>query len=46
MGSHGLVDFGFTAQTFYGLEGFVKGEWNFGGDVDGGTARLGVRWRW
>jgi hypothetical protein len=46
LGSHGLVDFGFTAQTFYGLEGFVKGEWNFGGDVDGGTARLGVRWRW
>ena len=43
---YGLVDFGFTAQTFYGLEGFLKGEWNFGGDADGGAARLGVRWRW
>jgi outer membrane autotransporter protein len=45
-GSWGQVDFGFTAQTFYGLEGFLKGEWNFGGDADGGAGRLGVRWRW
>jgi len=45
-GAYGLADFGVTFQTFYGLEGFVKGEWNFGGDADGGAARLGARWRW
>jgi hypothetical protein len=45
-GSYGMADFGFTMQTFYGLEGFVKGEWNFGGDADGGAVRLGARWRW
>jgi outer membrane autotransporter protein len=43
---YGQVDFGFTAQTFYGLEGFVKGHWNFGSDADGGGARVGARWRW
>ncbi len=45
-GSYGQADLGVTFQTFYGLEGFVKGEWNFGGDADGGAARLGARWRW
>ena len=43
---YGQVEFGATAQTFYGLEGFLKGTWNFGDDADGGSARLGVRWRW
>jgi outer membrane autotransporter protein len=45
-GSYGQAEFGVTFQSFYGLEGFVKGEWNFGGDADGGAARLGARWRW
>ena len=44
--SYAQVDFGVTAQTFYGLEGFLKGEWNFSGDADGGAVRLGARWRW
>jgi outer membrane autotransporter protein len=45
-GNYGQAEFGINFQSFYGLEGFVKGEWNFGGDADGGAARLGVRWRW
>nr|WP_240454596.1 autotransporter domain-containing protein [Caulobacter sp. 17J65-9] len=45
-GAHGRVDFGVTAVTFHGLEGFVKGEALVGGDAEGYSARLGVRWRW
>ena len=43
---YGMVDFGLTAQTMWGFEGFVKGEWNFGEDADGGAVRLGARFRW
>ena len=43
---YGQVDFGFTTQTFYGLEGFMKGEVKFGDEADGWTARMGARWRW
>ena len=45
-GTYGQVQFGVTAQTFYGLEGYVRGEWNVGGDAEGGAVRLGARWRW
>jgi len=43
---YGQAEFGVTAQTFYGLEAMLKGEWNFGGDAEGGAVRLGARWRW
>jgi hypothetical protein len=46
VGSHGLVDFGFTTKSWNGLEGFLKGEDYFSGNVNGFTGRLGVRWRW
>jgi hypothetical protein len=45
-GSYGQAELGLTAQSFYGLEAFAKGEWNFGGDASGGAVRLGARWRW
>lgn len=45
-GAYGKVEFGVTAQTFYGLEGYVRGEVNFGDEADGGAVRLGARWRW
>jgi outer membrane autotransporter protein len=45
-GSYGKVDFGFTTTSWNGLEGFVKGEDEFGSHVDGFIGRLGVRWRW
>ena len=40
------ADFGFTTTSWNGLEGFLKGEAEFGGHTDGFTGRLGVRWRW
>jgi uncharacterized protein YhjY with autotransporter beta-barrel domain len=45
-GSYGKVDFGFTTTSWRGLEGFLKGEDEFGGGTSGFTGRLGVRWRW
>jgi hypothetical protein len=45
-GSYGQAELGMTTQSFYGLQGFVKGEWNFGGDASGGAVRLGARWTW
>jgi hypothetical protein len=45
-GSYGKADFGFTTTSWNGLEGFLKGETEFGGHIDGFTGRLGVRWRW
>lgn len=45
-GAFGQVRFGMTAMTWYGLEGSVGVDWNFGGEADGGSARLGARWRW
>jgi hypothetical protein len=46
-GSYGLVDFGFTTTSWNGLEGYLKGEGEFGNhDQNGFTGRLGVRWRW
>ncbi len=45
-GAYGKVEFGVTAQTFYGLEGYVRGEVNFGDEAEGGAVRLGARWRW
>jgi len=45
-GSYGQAELGVTTQSFYGLEAFAKGEWNFGGDASGGAVRLGARWRW
>ena len=44
--SHGQAVFGFTAQSWYGLEGFLKGTANFGDETEGFSTRLGVRWRW
>jgi len=44
--AYNQVEFGVTAQTFYGLEGFLKGEANMGDEAEGYTTRLGVRWRW
>jgi hypothetical protein len=44
--AYGQIDLGVTVQAFHGLEGSLKGEWNVGGDADGGSVRLGVRWRW
>jgi hypothetical protein len=45
-GSYGMVDFGFTTASWHGLEGFVKGEDEFGSHINGFLGRLGVRWRW
>ncbi|HEY3812304.1 MAG TPA: hypothetical protein VGL66_03690 [Caulobacteraceae bacterium] len=45
-GSYGKVDFGFTTKSWNGLEGFLKGEDEFGSHIDGFIGRLGVRWRW
>jgi uncharacterized protein YhjY with autotransporter beta-barrel domain len=45
-GTYGKADFGFTTTSWNGLEGFLKGETEFGSHVDGFTGRLGVRWRW
>ena len=45
-GSYGKADLGFTTTSWNGLEGFLKGEAEFGNHVDGFTGRLGVRWRW
>jgi outer membrane autotransporter protein len=40
------IDFGATAKTIYGLEGFAKAAVDTGTGVSGWTANLGVRWRW
>ncbi len=45
-GSYERADFGFTTTSWNGLEGFLKGETEFGGKTSGFTGRLGVRWRW
>ena len=45
-GAYERADFGFTTTSWNGLEGFLKGEAEFGGKTDGFTGRLGVRWRW
>jgi outer membrane autotransporter protein len=45
-GAYERADFGFTTTSWNGLEGFLKGEAEFGGHTDGFTGRLGVRWRW
>jgi outer membrane autotransporter protein len=45
-GSYERADFGFTTTSWNGLEGFLKGEAEFGGHTDGFTGRMGVRWRW
>jgi uncharacterized protein YhjY with autotransporter beta-barrel domain len=45
-GSYERADFGFTTTSWNGLEGFLKGEVEFGGHTTGSTGQLGVRWRW
>jgi trimeric autotransporter adhesin len=45
-GAYERADFGFTTTSWNGLEGFLKGEAEFGGHTDGFTGRLGVRWKW
>src|SRR5262249_21515495 len=45
-GAYGKADFGLTFKPAGDLEGFVKGEALFGGDVQGFAASLGARWRW
>ena len=46
VGSFGKLEYGFTVLNWNGLEGFVKGETRFNGDVEGTDLNLGVRWRW
>ena len=38
--------FGFTTTSWNSLEGFLKGEAEFGSHIDGFTGRMGVRWKW
>jgi outer membrane autotransporter protein len=45
-GSYERAEFGFTTTSWRGLEGFLKGEDEFGNHTSGLTGRLGVRWRW
>jgi outer membrane autotransporter protein len=45
-GAYGRADFGFTTTSWNGLEGFLKGEAEFGSHTEGFTGRLGVRWKW
>jgi uncharacterized protein YhjY with autotransporter beta-barrel domain len=45
-GAYGRADIGFTTVSWHGLEGFAKAEDEFGGQTNGLTGRLGVRWRW
>ena len=45
-GTYERAEFGVTTTSWNGLEGFLKGDAEFGGHTDGFTGRLGVRWRW
>ena len=45
-GTFEKAEFGFTTTSWNGLEGFAKGEAEFGGHTDGFAGSLGVRWRW
>ncbi len=45
-GGYGRADLGFTTKSWNGLEGFMKGEAEFGNHTEGFAGRLGVRWRW
>ncbi len=45
-GAYGKADFGVTTTSWNGLEGFLKGEAEFGSKTNGFIGRLGLRWRW
>ncbi len=45
-GSYEKAEFGFTTTSWNGLEGFAKGDADFGGHTSGFTGTLGVRWQW
>ena len=45
-GAYEKAEFGFTTTSWNGLEGFAKGDADFGGHTTGFTGTLGVRWQW